>query len=166
MAFNPIDDDLIDYGLINSSELFTAIADNLNYLIDSMPVGSVVPILIGLTGVPTPDPSVWQLCNGSMVTNPASPLRGSTTPDYATVGRYMRTFTTVGEIGNYGGSNTKDLTHNHDGQTGLQAGDDQSDTDNDHFTMADHRHTVSSDLTTAVNFEPSHIRVSHYIKIT
>lgn len=119
MPFNPftgIDDNMTDAGDIVSVEVFQQLAQNCNYLIDSMPIGSIVPICVGLTGVPTPNPDIWQECDGSVITNQNSPMHGQTVPDHR--GRYLKGQSSTGTIGFYGGSNTKTLTHGHGGGTG------------------------------------------------
>lgn len=163
--YTPLDDDDSVNGKLISVELFSSIADNINYLIDSNPVGKVIMVAYGLSGVPVPNPEIWQLCDGSEITNEHSPLRGNPTPNYATVGRYLRGYNTVGEIGNYGGANTKNLQHNHTGLTDGSGFEILVDTDNDGYTSVLHYHAISSDLSTSINFEPAHVRINHYIKI-
>lgn len=163
--FIQIDDNQTDFGDLVSVELFGQLADNINHLIDAMPVGTIIPILHGLPGVPTPDADIWQECDGTTITHPLSPIRNTIAPDYKTEGRYMRMFTNAGEIGNFGGGNTKNLSHNHGGQTGENGGmSDNADTDDDFWTGKNHSHSISTDLG-IYNFEPIHVRIKHYIKI-
>lgn len=163
--FIQIDDNQTDFGDLVSVELFGQLRDNINHLIDAMPVGTIIPILHGLTGVPTPDSNIWQECDGSAITHPLSPIRNTIAPDYKTEGRYMRMYTNPGEIGNLSGSNTKNLSHNHGGQTGINGAIPQNaDTDDDFWTAKDHTHSISSALG-VFNFEPLHCRIKHYIKI-
>lgn len=169
-VFTSIDDDEAALGDLLSVELFTKIATNLNYLIDSVPAGEIAAILYGLPGVPAPDPKYWQECDGSAITEEASPLRGGNTPDAATAGRYLRGYDSIGNVGTTSGSNTKDLSHSHGGATGIIAGIDpeefHTDADNDQFNSTPyHTHTIASDLSAAQNFEPVHIRVRLYLKI-
>lgn len=162
--FTPIDDDDAKSGSLVSVELFQALANNLNYLIDSMPVGSIVPVLVGLPGVPEPDPTIWKLCDGSKVTDQNSKLHDQTLPDYR--GRYMKGCTTAGRTGEVGGSNTRSFAHNHGGLTLFNdVGGDNSDTDEDYITVYPHQHPISTDLAEPVNVEPVHIVVNFYIKI-
>lgn len=161
--YNPLDDDLSTYGDIVSVEVFNGIATGLNYLIDSMPIGTIVPILSGFVGVPTPDSRLWKLCDGSVVTDQNSSLRDQATPDMRD--RFMKNAAIPGLAGNTGGSNIKDLTHNHTGLTlPNYIGDDNADTDDDYITIYPHQHPVSPDLGPQ-NVEPVHLRVLHYIKI-
>lgn len=168
--FTPLDDIAADLGDLVSVELFAGIATNLNYLIDCVPPGKIAGIMYGLPGVPAPDPKYWQLCDGSEITDADSPLRGGFTRDMATAGRYLRGYDSIGNVGNTGGANTKNLQHNHTGATSIIAGIDpeqfKTDSDNDEFNGSPfHTHTVANDLGTAINFEPPHVRVLFYLKI-
>ena len=171
MAFVPysdIDNNLVDAGDLVSSETFGQLANNINYLMNSMPVGSVIPIL-SLTGVPTPDPEFWKLMDGSEITDQNSPLRNGFVANYgADGGTYLRGYNTPGEIGNISGSNTKVLTHNHGGNTqdAMSTGSDNADSDNDRPPAFQfHHHAIGNDLTTPTNFEPAHFTVFHYMKV-
>lgn len=168
MAFNPfapLDDNLADAGDLVSVELFRSIAQNCNYLMDAMPIGSIIPVMVGFGACPLPDPLYWQLCDGSPIRNVYSPMFLSTTPNYEDVGgRYMRGYINAGTIGVYGGSNTKDLSHTH-GRTSVYSPGQDGDSDNDQITAVPHDHGIPSSLGTAINFEPVHFRVRHYIKI-
>lgn len=163
--FVQIDDNQTDFGDLVSVELFGQLCDNINHLIDAMPVGTIIPILYGLPGVPTPDADIWQECDGTTITHPLSPIRNTVAPDFKTDGRYMRMYSSIGEVGNFSGSNFKNLGHNHGGQTGENPSmSDNADTDDDFWTGKNHTHPISGDLGT-YNFEPIHVRIKHYIKI-
>lgn len=171
MAFEPftyIDDDTSNPGDLVSAEFFSVLCANINYLMDSMPVGSIVPILDGFPGCPTPDPSIWQECDGSLVSQYGSPLFGTNVPNYADGGgRYMRMYDIPADIGTYGGSNTKDLTHNHGGFSGylaIGAGGHNVDGSSNALNVISHRHSIPSDLG-VTNFEPLHFVVKHFMKI-
>jgi hypothetical protein len=170
MAFFPfvfLDDNLSDAGDLVSVEMFRQLAQNLNYLVDSVPVGKVVPILVGLPGVPLPDPLMFHPCDGSLITNENSRMHNTNAPNMADAeGRYLKGFTTLGTVGSTGGDNYKNLSHAHGGSTAVfDPGGDNSDTDEDFITVDDHSHPISSDLGSHINFEPVHIRIKHYVKI-
>lgn len=163
--FQEINDNLTDFGDLVSVELWSQLCDNVNHLLDAVPVGTITPILHGLAGVPVPDINIWQECDGTAITHPLSPIRNTLSPDYKTDGRYMRMFTNPGDIGNFDGANVKNLSHNHTGQTGFNADlATNADTDNDYWTALTHTHSISSDLG-FYNFEPIHCKIKHYIKI-
>lgn len=171
MAFTPfvfLDDNLSDAGDLVSVEMFQQIANNCNHLVDAMPVGSIVPIMVGVPGVPTPDPLIWHPCDGTEITNPNSTMHNTLAPDYtAADGRYMKGFVNAGTIGNYGGANNISLQHSHGGFTdNYTIEEDNGDTDTDFITVhQNHRHPLNNDLIGPYNFEPVHFRVLHYIKI-
>lgn len=176
MAFNPfqeIDDNVADPGDLISVEAFQVVAHNINNLIDSMTPGTIIPVLTGFSGVPIPNPELWQLCDGSPITNVDSPLRGQNTPNYiepevgTSGGRYMRGYINAGTIGNYGGANLHSLAHNHNG--GFTEYKDtplaNADTDDDFMSVLGHRHAIGVGLPALINFEPEYVCVSHYLKI-
>ncbi len=169
MAFKPfqyLDDNIADPGDLVSFEAFNALAENVNYLMDSMPVGRIIAIMTGFPGVPAPDPTIWAELDGATITEENSPVRDQPAPDWADEGRYARSADVVGTIGNFGGGNEKDLTHNHSGLTDYNflAGTLNAEDDSDANIVVPHRHAIGTDLT-VVNFEPEHFVVKHYIKI-
>ncbi len=158
-----LDDDIAKYGDLTSVELFGGIADNMNYLLDSSQVGEIALILVGVAGVPTPDATIWQLCDGSAITEPLSPLVGQSTPDLRDT--YLKG-TTGGDVGTITGSNTKNLQHNHGGVTSTFDPDpDSCDFSHGEYYVIPHHHDIVSDLGTAINFEPLHVRLKHFLKI-
>jgi hypothetical protein len=166
MSFNPIDDDGADkFGNLVSVETFQTLANNLNAMMKSMPVGAKVPILIGLPGVPDPDPSIWQPCEGGVTIDQRSPLRDQVLPDDR--GRYPKGASTVGQAGQVDGSNERSFSHSHGGNTeDFDAGKDNGDNDDDFITIDKlHHHSISADLVEPYNVEPVHIRLKFYIKI-
>lgn len=170
MAYQPIDDDLTEFGRIVSQELATLIKENIDYLHASIPVGQVCPIMVNIPGVATPDPAVWQLCDGSEITHPSSPLRstgGNThfTPNLTD--RFVRFVTTVGESGTSGGANTTTaFSHSHGGWTGeWESPEDADPSNNAQNTSITHRHTIANDLTTPINMEPEYFILKFFMKI-
>ena len=90
----------------------TAIAStpmNLNFTY-LPPVGTVLPWLKSFTGVPGTLPEGYMECDGSVVSDAGSPLNGETLPDLNGDNRFLRGSSTSGTTG---GSDTKDLTHQH-----------------------------------------------------
>jgi hypothetical protein len=161
--FTPLDDDLSTYGELVSVEAFQGIALGINYLIDGAGPGQIICVLTGLPGVPTPDPRLWQKCDGSLITDENSDLRGSNTPDMRDL--FMKGANLPGEAGATGGSNTKNFAHAHTGFTQPNPiGADNSEFGVNYLTIYSHVHSIPSNLGT-VNVEPAHYRVEHYIKI-
>lgn len=168
LPFTPIDDSYSVEGTIVSVELFAALAANVGYLLDAVPVGQVIPVMVGLTGVPTPNPLLWQLCDGSLITNPNSPIRNQHTPDQKTAARLIFCPTAPGTAGHLDGFVTKNLSHSHGGATtGIDGGYTSPAIENDNAlrTPLDHTHTISLDLSNAQDMQPAHYRVQFYLKI-
>ena len=163
-TFTPIDPAQGAQGNIVSTELFTAIAQNIAYLMDSMPVGAEIIVMTGFPNVPTPNPQIWQLCDGSLITNQSSPLRNQHTPNRATQALFQKA-TQPGEAGLVGGTTIKDFTHAHSGQTGVFNPTSNELDDEDIFNEGiPHAHGIYQDLGPR-NVEPYHIRLNHYVKI-
>lgn len=164
--FTPLDDNLEEYGDIVSVEFFKGLTDNLNYLLDSAPVGEISAFLI-LTGINEPDPRFWQECDGSDVLDQTSPLRGYPTPDMTqTGGLYLKGTDLLASAGQVAGSHEKNLAHDHSGLTQNHHVDNNADTDDDRWSgHNDHAHHMPSDLNTPIDFQPEHGRFRHYIKI-
>jgi hypothetical protein len=163
---DPIDNSRGDWSKLVSIETFTEIANALNHLIDSCPVGTIMPICTGLTGVPAPDATVWQECNGSEITEQLSALRGQLTPDLR--GKYLKGAASLSTSGILGGANEKNLNHSHGGRTlDFHLGPDKriADDEDDYWEARDHSHAMNADLPTPINFEPVHIRIKLYLKI-
>lgn len=56
-------------------ETILKMAANNNLLLELLPVGSIMYLNDNQNGGGTPDPDVWQYCDGSEITNPNSPIR-------------------------------------------------------------------------------------------
>lgn len=76
-----IDDNLGDWSDLVSIELFSALTDGLNAMIDGVGVGEIATIMDVSGMTPPLDPTIWQECNGSLITEPNSPLRNQYTPN-------------------------------------------------------------------------------------
>jgi len=165
-----IDDDRAEFGIIASQELAGELSQNISAMDLLIPLGEVVPIATGIAGVPTPDPNVWQECNGSEITNPNSPLRsiGGTqrfTPDM--VDRYIKVPTIFGESGLTGGENeTDDLEHDHEGVTGdFTSAEDVDQSSALQESAFVHNHTISTELSGPINIEPPFVTVKFFMRI-
>lgn len=161
---NDIDNDVVDAGDLVSVEAFTEIANAINQLLDSCPLGACCPIATGIPGVPTPNPTIWQLANGDPITEPLSPLFGQNTIDMRD--RYLKGANNNGEVGGYGGSNTVSVQHSHTGFTEpVDPAELKGDNSNGYWSTIAHKHSITPDLPTAENFEPVHMTCFHYMRI-
>lgn len=176
MSFALLDDADSVAGNLVSVEVFTAIAQSLNTLMDQMPIGTMVPIWFGIPGVPAPDPNIWELCDGHSVANQQSPIRNQSTPDYTRgnvgpQGPFMKGAPSIGQAGNgngsgnYGGNHYPPwLAHNHGGTQPYVAGTNDSD-GNTWFTwIPEHSHGIDTDLVNPLLL-PVNVTIKIYIKV-
>lgn len=170
MSYTKLDDDLAKFGNILSWEFLRSLKTNIEALYASMPVGEIAPIMTNIPGV-TVDPNIWQECNGSAITCPTSPLRGTAsspryTPDMRD--KYMKVPSSFGNIGQIGGSHTySGFGHNHGGQTGAHDSPRGADWSGDGFfnVAASHRHPIAWDTGSSYNMEPRHYMLKFFMKI-
>lgn len=164
--FTGVDDIYALQGKLASVEGFSAIVNALNYLLDSMPVGTVVPILTGLSlGQPTPDPTLWLKIDGQKVTDPNSPLYNQTLADLTATITLIQAASSLGVAGDTGGTNTINLNHNHGGTA---ASPDLTDTGahgtTEYTPLVNHVHLLSDDLG-VTSIEPATFLVNFYLKV-
>ena len=173
MGFNKLDNDLGEFGAIHSQELAFNLRKNFEILFGTLQIGEIVPIMTNIPGVPTPDANIWQLCDGSEITNLASPLRSLPsdprfTPDLSD-NRYPRMKTTaLGTIGNSGGTNqSPDLTHTHN-IVEHEYTDKTIDGDKDGVpdVSEKHTHTVPPEPLGIFDMEPSFSSVNYFMRIS
>jgi hypothetical protein len=165
-----IDDDLISkFGDIVATELMQSFKDNIDFMSSFCPIGEVIPILVGMPGVPDPDPNIFQECDGSEITNENSPLRsqgGSPRFTPNMIGRYIRVPVNFGLSGNSGGYNTTlQFKHSHGGRTDTvgTGGAIRSGFNKRHARS--HSHEIKESFTTPVNVEPRFYTVKFYMRI-
>lgn len=165
MPIPDIDDNLGDFADLVSLELFAALTDNMNSMIDAVAAGEIATILMIPGVTPALDPTIWQECNGAVITEPLSPLRGKNTPDMRD--RYLQGATTLAEVGLTAGSNHQVFAHNHDSQTDqFQATQITVDASSGYWEASEvHSHSISTDLNGFINMEPVHFTIKHFYKI-
>ena len=158
-----------EFGDLVSFELSTLLKLNIDFMQAFCPVGQVVPIMVGIVGVPLPDSNFWQECNGSEIINPNSPLRTqgpiiNYVPNL--IDKFVRMPISFGQSGvNAGFNSTILFKHDHGGVTSVA--DPGNDID-DGSTVQDavsHSHTVSMDFPNPVNMEPPFYTVKFYMRI-
>lgn len=133
-----------DFGTTIAVSLWRRAIQLQNYINASIPVGKLIFIAEAMDGVVVPDSNYWKLCDGTAVSNSNSPINGVTLPDLR--GRFFKHPETGGIVGS-GGSNTKDLNHNHTGFTipARDSGFDNVTDDAPERPIYDfHRHTIST----------------------
>jgi len=165
----PIDDDKALFGIISSFELAGDLATNVVAMNLLIPLGEIVPILTGLPGVPTPDPNIFQVCDGGEITNPNSPLRtiGGVqrfVPDMRD--RFIKVPSVFGQSGETGGVKEFNLAHDHGGRTGdFTSGIDVDQSSAVPAASAVHDHEIEEALSASFNIEPPFTTVRYFMRI-
>jgi hypothetical protein len=168
MPFAQIDSVLGNFGAVHSRELAAQLRANADALYNLIAPGQVIPILVGIPGCPTPNPNLWQECDGSEITNTASPLRSLPgQPRYVPnmIDRFVRFTTSLGSVGQTGGNNAVDFSHAHtidptDPFPMTSEIDDKGVNDS-----IQHAHSIGFDLEDEVNVEPPYIILKFFMKI-
>lgn len=165
-----INDDDLQFGDIISNEVKTSLKNTIDFLSAMVAIGEIAPIMTNIPGVPTPDPNIWQECNGSEITNENSPLRTvgatiNTTPDMRE--HYIKVPLIFGTSGVPGGENDTYLfRHDHGGLSGGHVAPDDVDSGNDlDEAVGTHYHTISYDFNFLVNVEPPFYTVKFFMRI-
>lgn len=98
-----------------AEEIIRKLIRNNNFLLDLAPIGTIIFVNINQQGGGQPNSNYWQICDGSEITNPNSPLRSiglnlRYTPDFKD--RYPCGADTT-TVNNFGGTHTHMLQHQH-----------------------------------------------------
>jgi len=170
MPFTQIEEDMIQFGAVGSTELGVNMRQNLKHLSESVPVGEIVPIMVNIPGVPSPDPKFFLECNGTEILDENSLIRSTPgqrrfTPNLTS--RYLKVPAGAGQVGLAGGSNFySDLEHDHGGKTGVHTTTSDADPSNGTFNVAfQHDHTIEIDLDFSLNMEPPFYTLKFYMRI-
>lgn len=168
--FTKIDADDLKFGDVVSYEVGTALKENIDLLSLVVPVGEVVPIMVGMPGIPTPDSNMWQECDGSEITNENSPLRTvgdqvHNVPDLRE--KYIQVPQIFGESGQVGGYNDNYIfRHNHAGVTAAHLAPQDADASNSqHRVDTLHSHTIDWAFDYAYNVEPPFYTMKWFMRI-
>lgn len=167
MSVIKIEEELVKFGAVHSKELATTLRLNMALLYNMIPVGSIHPIMTNLAG--DPDPNRWQLCDGSEILHPNSPLRsvaGSPrfTPNMSD--KFIRITTSLGVVGNTGG--VKDFSgfgHSHSTNTVGSAGQSTDSDKSGACYVHDHSHGINGDLYGTYYMEPPFVMLRYYMRI-
>lgn len=151
-----------------NEETIKKIIYNNNWLLDLVPIGSIVYIQTNQIGGGTPDPNVWQFCDGSEIVNPNSPIRSiglnqRFTPDMRS--RFPRVSNTLNTNGT-GGTWNHNLEHAH--STGLPSAIGGTiDKKGDRRRRDQHSHSISAQYSNPTVIEaPAYITYNAYMKIS
>ena len=126
-TYTDIHDEEVALESPNSEHLKRKLVHNANNLGFLQPLGCIRLIQINQFGVTVPDSTVWQLCDGSEITNPLSPFRsiGITTHNVPNLGdaiapwdgMYLRSEAQQQVQNTIGGDHLYNLDHDHGGST-------------------------------------------------
>lgn len=176
VVFTPIHDDEISINDPVQEEVLKKMIRNINMLRQLIPPGIVVPVHINLSNVELPNETgIWQLTDGSEITDPASPLNlvgTQNVPD-------LNDIYVTSEKSGYGPGNTTggvasiNLTHNH--MIGVYLAKIEAEIGSDEdgvassFRERGHGHTIPDDLidSNAAYSKTGmrHMNMSYYMKI-
>lgn len=172
VVFTPIHDEEANVQASFNEQTVKKIIRNINFLGQLVPLGTIHTVNINQVGVSPLDPNVWQLCDGSEITNSASPLR--------TIGflqnfvpnideKYIKAAATTS--GN-GQSGTWDypVGHSHGGNTGDRSPGSpiayqEDEGDGVRRIGGGHTHSISGALGTITIDHPQWLKVAAYMKI-
>lgn len=170
VMFTTIHDEEVSLNRPSQEELLRKFFQNLNMLSELAIIGSIEAFALNQPGVESPDASVFQLSDGSEITDPDSPLKtvGITnrfTPDMRS--RYLRAADASTNAGNEaGGDATVNLSHSHGGTTGVHSAGLAGEEGNDDVAVSQHHaHPINADLNSAEPLDPAYQQVAFYLKI-
>ena len=166
--YTPIHDIETDYlSPINEETLHKMILNN-NWLLDLKPIGSISFFQTNQPGTSSPDPMTYQLCDGSEITHPNSPLRSiglnqRFTPDLR--GKYPRGATNFSSNPTGG---TWDHNVNHAHTTGIPSSiGGRMQKKGDRRRRDVHTHAINAALNNPTVVEsPAYITYNAYMKIS
>lgn len=159
----------IDYQTPVHEEQIRKLIQNFNYLGVLIPVGTIIWFQLNQIGVNAPNASVWQLCDGSEITLPASPLKtiGINTRNVPNLlSKYPRPAlnTTTNPTG---GTQTYSVAHSHGGSTGGDdpGGSQQYEAGGNRRHRVSHTHSIDEDLGDVTVDAPAWVKLVPYMKI-
>lgn len=142
------------------SEIVSVVGNNITVRIESG-VSTIQQILTKLLA----STAAMDLIDAVIL--PGTPTLTQTAPVHAlplTPGLYLKGASSLALDGFPGGQNTKNLQHDHTGQTQVFSAGNDADSDDDRWSARAHTHPIISDLG-ITSFEPGHVRIKHYLKI-
>ena len=136
----------VDFGTTISGSIWKKVRDLEIFINDNLPIGLVIQFHASqqyANGLSIDLPGTqWQFCDGTVVSNPESPLLGVSVPD-------LRSKFLAGDepLGVFGGGTNHNLSHNHGGVT-LDGSDKATETQSDpgfvYLEGSIHNHSVAT----------------------
>jgi hypothetical protein len=140
----------VNFGTSVANAIWKKMVAHQNYINANVPIGLIIHFFgsgvypLAGTFITEPD-SNWQYCDGSVVTNTASPLFGENVPDLR--GRFLKGAALAGVLG---GASIFSLAHNHGGATGTVVDIDTSTVHTQRGSDVNmyswHNHPIANDL--------------------
>ena len=167
--YTGIHDEEIDLNKPSNEETMRKMIQNHNYLGDLIPLASILTININQPGSDPVDTDVWQICDGSEIVHPDSPLRSigvdlRFTPDIDQ--KYIKGSNTLTD-NSQGGTQTIDFSHDH-GWSGVHTKTflifDNDGDDSALIYYDDHAHFINSAGVVTPDY-PKWYKVAAYMKI-
>lgn len=152
-----------------SEDTVKKLIHNTNLLRALMPIGLLKAVHFNIPGSRIPPESIFQICDGAEITDPNSPLNGSSTqntPDMED--RLVRGGSDDTELGNEAGGNaTADLTHTHATGNYVSAGGNNilAEGDNHFSAWPSHHHGNLTNGLSTISLYPRHLKVAFFLKI-
>jgi hypothetical protein len=166
-VYTPVHLEETDYKSSITQEVIRKLIHNSNFLQDLAPVGTIIFVNTNQLGGGQPNSAFWQLCDGSEITNPQSPLRSvglnlRRTPDlkdlYPRGAEFSNTNPTAG-------SHNHNLSHSHS-TGGASADGGGLKKKGDRRRRNPHSHALAAQYNNPIVIEaPAYLYVVAYMKI-
>jgi hypothetical protein len=139
----------VDFSSSVASSIWRKIVNNHTWVERAIPIGCILFFHQSITTaagdpIDPPNPDIWKFCDGSLISDPDSPLNGQNTPNMADL---FPKGPKEGEVEfQIGGNATLDISHNHGGRTGTtdDRGNKNADPDTDHVSGSPHYHSINT----------------------
>ncbi len=169
VCFTEVPDAEVSLNRPTSEELMRKLFQNMNMMNELAVIGSIDAYAVNIPGVPVLEATIHQLCDGTEITEPHSPLRtiNPTTRNAPDIrNRFIRGANASTNSGNeLGGSDTVNLAHDHGGVTGEFNGPINGEQGGDHNIADGHHHSIASALNATEPLDPAHMQIAYYLKI-
>lgn len=170
VLYTPMLDEEVDVDRPVSEELVRKLFQNINLLLNLVPIGGVEVFNVNQVGVPEPSVTLFQYCNGDEITDATSPLASSGLSHYYTPdirSKYVRgadgSETLLTETG---GNTTVNLAHDHTGFVGnvTKAPGESFGFGGIYGGDLTHKHSLASALG-SVTLDLANFTVAYFLKI-
>lgn len=157
-----------NFGSTIATAIWAKMIEHINWIQLHVPIGMILMVHKNKTGPSVSWPTItipnsWQFCDGSLITNPDSPLFNQNVPDLRNL--FLKHSDIIGQTG---GADSINLYHNHSGSTGTTDDSDfsakRTDDGDEVGKYNHHSHGISGDLGTYTKVPPFH-ELQPYMRI-